>query len=78
MVNYEKHIKNTIHILNLAEVNLMEISEIGRKRSLTLEYEITEAANDGDSERFFRLLDEWRDILMGSMEVDQSHQKKAA
>jgi len=78
MVNYEKHIKNTIHILNLAEVNLMEISEIGRKRSLVLEYEITEAADNGDSEKFFRLLDEWRDILMGGMEEDQPHQKKAA
>lgn len=78
MVNYEKHIKNTIHILNLAEVNLMEVSQIGRKRSLTLEYEITEAANKGDSERFFTLLDEWRKILIGSVEVEQSHQKKAA
>jgi len=78
MVNYEKHIKNTIHILNLAEVNIMEISEIGRKRSLALEFEITEAANKGDTEKFFSLLDEWRDILMGGMEEEQTHQKKAA
>lgn len=78
MVNYEKHIKNTIYILNLAEINLMEISEKGRKRSLDLEFEITEAANNGNSEKFFRLLDEWRDILMGGMEEEQIHQKKAA
>ena len=78
MMNYDKHISNTIHILNLAEVNIMEISEIGRKRSLTLEYEITEAANTGDTEKFFSLLDEWRDILMGGMEEEQIHQRKAA
>ena len=78
MVNYEKHIANTIHILNLAEVNIMEISERGRKRSLDLEFEITEAANKGDTEKFFRLLDEWRGILMGGMEEDQTHHKKAA
>ena len=78
MVNYDKHIANTIHILNLAEVNLMEISENGRKRSLDLEFEITEAANKGDTEKFFKLLDEWRDILMGGMEEEQTHQKKAA
>ena len=78
MVDYEKHIANTIHILNLAEVNIMEISERGRKRSLDLEFEITEAANKGDTEKFFRLLDEWRGILMGGMEEDQTHHKKAA
>ena len=78
MVNYEKHIANTIHILNLAEVNLMEISENGRKRSLDLEFEITEAANSEDSEKFFNLLDEWRGILMGGMEEEQTHHKKAA
>ena len=78
MVNYEKHIKNTIHILNLEEVNIMEISENGRKRSLDLEFEITEAANHADSEKFFRLLDEWRNILMGGTEEEQTHQKKAA
>lgn len=78
MGNYDKHIANTIHVLNLAEVNIMEISENGRKRSLDLEFEITEAANNGDSEKFFRLLDEWREILMGGMEEEQPHQKKAA
>ena len=78
MVDYEKHIANTIHILNLAEVNLMEISENGRKRSFALEFEITEAANKGDTEEFFRLLDEWRGILMGGMEEEQTPQKKAA
>ena len=78
MDNYDKHIANTIHILNLAEVNIMEISENGRKRSLDLEFEITEAANKEDTEKFFSLLDEWRDILMGGMEEEQIHQKKAA
>ncbi len=78
MANYDKHIANTIHILNLAEVNIMEISENGRKRSLDLEFEITEAANKEDTEKFFSLLDEWRDILMGGMEEEQIHQKKAA
>ncbi len=78
MVNYEKQIANTIHILNLAEVNIMAISEDGRKRSLDLEFEITEAANKEDTEKFFSLLDEWRDILMGGMEEEQTHQKKAA
>ncbi|MBW1888225.1 MAG: hypothetical protein JRI52_07745 [Deltaproteobacteria bacterium] len=78
MINYEKQIANTIHILNLAEVNIMEISENGRKRSLDLEFEITEAANKGDEEKFFRLLDEWREILMEGMEEEQTHQKKAA
>ena len=58
MANYDKHIANTIHILNLAEVNIMEISENGRKRSLDLEFEITEAANKEDTEKFFSLLDD--------------------
>jgi hypothetical protein len=78
MVDYNKHIANTIHILNLAEVNIMEISESGRKRSLNLEFEITEAANRGETEKFFRLLDEWRGILMGATDEEQTHHKKAA
>jgi len=78
MVDYDEHIANTIEILTLAEVNLMEISEMDRKISLDLEIKMTEAANRDDSQQFFKLLDDWRCMLMRGWEGEQFFQRKAA
>lgn len=72
MVDHDKYIVQTIHILNLAEVDLMEISEADRSRTLKLEMEMTEAAISGDTENFFNLLDDWRCILMRGEEGNKS------
>ena len=63
MVEYDLFMGNAIQILNLAGVDLMDVSEMDRSRTLDLELEITEAANSGDTEKFLASLDEWRFIL---------------
>jgi len=78
MVDYDKHISDTIHVLNLAEVIVMEISEADRSTSLDLEQEMTEAANRGDTENFFDLLAEWKCILMQGGEEEQINHREAA
>jgi hypothetical protein len=78
MVDHDKYIVQTIHILNLAEVDLMEISEADRSRTLKLEMEMTEAVNSGDTENFFNLLDDWRCILMRGGGGEKIYQREAA
>ena len=78
MADYDKFIKQSIRILDLAEVNLMEISEADRDRTLALEFEITEAANSGDTDSFFCLLDAWRCTLMRGGDVASLNQREAA
>ena len=76
MVDYDLFMGNTIRILNLAGVDLMDIPERDRCRTLDLEQEITVAANNGDTERFMTSLDEWRSILM--IEEEKEYYHKAA
>ncbi len=64
--------------MNLAGVNLVDVSEMDRTRTLDLELEITEAANSGDTEKFLTSLDEWRFILMNGEEEDEYYQREAA
>ncbi len=78
MVDHDRYIEDAIHILNVAEINLMEISEADRRRTLDLELEMTEAADNGDTERFFNLLYGWKCILMRREEEEKFYQREAA
>lgn len=78
MTDFNKCVADTVDILNLAEVNLMGLSEEDRRKSLILEQEMTETANRGDTETFFKVLDEWRGILMRAGGDDALFHRKAA
>ena len=64
MIDYNKYIDDTIQILNLSEVNIMDLSQEERKRTLDLEKRMNETVNTDATEIFFKLLDEWKTILM--------------
>ena len=65
MIDYNKHIDDTIQILNSAEVNMMDLSQEERKRALDLEEIMNETVNADAADIFFKILDEWKSILMG-------------
>jgi len=60
---YDKHVRAAIRELNRAGVSMMAVPEVNRKRALILEKEFTQAANQGDTERFRKLLKEWRNCF---------------
>ena len=70
MIDYNKYIDDTIQILNSAEVNIMDLSQEERKRTLNLEKRMNETVNAGATEIFFKLLDEWKTILMSGNEFN--------
>ncbi len=78
MIDYDKHIADAIHIFDLAEINLKEISKADRSRTLNLELQMTAAANREDTEKFFGFLEEWRCILLSGEEEERFHQRVAA
>ena len=78
MDDYDEYIENTVHILDLAEVDFMEISKADRRRTLELELEMTEAADNQDTAKFLMLLDQWRSIFMRGTEGEQCLQREAA
>ena len=65
MIDYNKHIDDTIQILNSAEVNMMDLSQEERKIALDLEEIMNDSVNADATEIFLKILDEWRTILMG-------------
>jgi hypothetical protein len=70
MIDYNEYIKSTIHTLNSAKVNIMDLSEEDRKTALDLEYEMNTSAENGATERFFQVLDEWKDIFIYGSEFN--------
>lgn len=64
MMDLNEYIKDTIHILNSAKVNIMDLSETDRKTALDLEHEITITAEGGATEKFFHVLNEWKNIFI--------------
>ena len=64
MIDYNKYIDDTIQILNSAGVHIMDLSQEERKRALDLEEIMNETVNADATEIFFRILDEWKTILM--------------
>ncbi len=64
MIDYNEYINDTIHVLNLAGVNFMDISEEERKVALSLEQKMNETVNNGAREDFFEVLDEWKNIFI--------------
>ena len=64
MIDYNKYIDDTIQILNSAEVNMMDLSQEERKRALDLEEIMNETINADAAEIFFKILDEWKILLM--------------
>ncbi len=78
MVDYDEYIDSAVHVLNMAQVDLMEVTEMDRGKALDLEVALTETANRQDSDGFFNLLDRWRAILIKHEGLEQFFQKKAA
>ncbi|MCP4681944.1 MAG: hypothetical protein GY864_06410 [Desulfobacterales bacterium] len=78
MVNYGEYIDSAIHVLNIAQVDLMEVPEMDRGKALDLEAALTETADRQDSDGFFNLLDRWRATLIKHEGLEQFFQKKAA
>ena len=69
MNKFDETIQHTIKLLNLAELNLMDLPPNLRRRTLELEEEMPVAQTEGDLERFYELIDEWRYIFMTREEL---------
>ena len=63
-MDFNEYIKDTIHTLNSAKVNIMDLSESDRKTALDLEHEITITVENGATEKFFHVLNEWKTIFI--------------
>ncbi len=72
MIDYNEYINDTIHALNLAGVNIMDISEEERKFALNLEQKMNETVNNGARENFFEMLDEWKNIFISDKNFNSS------
>ncbi len=72
MIDYNEYINDTIHDLNLAGVNFMDISEEDRKLALGLEQKMNETVNKGARENFFEVLDEWKNIFINDTNFNTS------
>ncbi len=70
MIDYNEYINDTIHVLNLAGVNIMDISERERKVALNLELKMNETVNNGAREDFFEVLDEWKSIFISERDTE--------
>ena len=64
MIDFNEYIKDTIHTLNSAKVNIMDLSEEDRRIALDLEHEITRTVENGATENFFHVLNEWKHIFI--------------
>lgn len=64
MIDYNKYINDTIQILDSAKVNIMDLSQEERKKTLDLERIMNETVNADATEIFFKILNEWKTILM--------------
>ena len=78
MIHFDKYINNTIHMMNLAQVDFTDIPEQDRTITRNIELEITQAVRDCDTESFFNLLNEWRTILTQGAPYGMPIQRKAA
>ncbi len=72
MIDYNEYINDTIHILNSAGVNIMDIPEKERKLALDLEQKLNETVNNGARENFFEVLDEWKNIFISDTDFNTS------
>ncbi len=72
MIDYNEHINDTIHILNIAKVNLMDLSRDERTETLKLEQKMNETVNSDDTENFFKILGQWKNILINGTRFNTS------
>jgi len=72
MINFNEYINDTIHTLNSAKVNIMDLSEEDRKTALELEHEMNKTVENGATEKFFHVLDEWKHIFIYGSEFNIS------
>jgi len=72
MIDYNEYINDTIHVLNSAGVNIMDIPEEERKLALDLEQKLNETVNNGARENFFEVLDEWKNIFISDTDFNTS------
>ncbi len=78
MIHYDKYIDNTIHLMNLVQVDFTDIPEQDRTIAMNIEREITQAVRDCDTDSFFTLLNEWRAVLTHGVPYGLPAQRKAA
>jgi hypothetical protein len=72
MIDFNEYINDTIHTLNSAKVNIMDLSEEDRKSALDLEHEMNKTVENGATENFFQVLDEWKNIFIYGSEFNIS------
>ena len=72
MIDFNEYINDTIHTLNSANVNIMDLSEEDRKTALDLEHEMNKTVENGATEQFFQVLDEWKNIFIYGRELSMS------
>jgi len=59
-INYDQEVRAVVVDFNRRGISLMDYPQSTRHRAFVLEAELTEAANDGNRERFMELLEQWK------------------